>query len=140
MMNARMSEDGEGVRAARARTRRQWRMAALSLVGALGVSMVTILGKTGPGHIKPDFAIAAVIGMAVVLPLAIYFNDRGKDELCRLNALRANSFGLYACLLGGWCWVVLNAGGVAPQPNVFVLLFATGVATLARYAMLKLGR
>jgi len=135
-----MTEEGEGVRAARARTRRQWRTAALSFVGALGVSMLMILGKTGPGHIRPGFAIAAVIGMAVVLPLAIYFNDRGKDELCRLDALRAQSFGLYACLFGGWCWVVLNAGGVAPPPNVFVLILATGVATLARHAMLKLGR
>lgn len=137
MMNARMSEDGEGVRAARARIRRQWRTAALSLVGALGVSLLLIHGKTGPGHVRPGVAIAAVIAMAIVLPLAVYFNDRGKDELCRLNALRASRVGFYACLFGGWSWVVLFNGGIAPQPDVLILLLATSAVTLARYAMFK---
>ena len=53
-----------------------------------------ILGKAGPGHLQPGYAVAAVISMAIVLPLAIHFNDQAKDELDRLNALRANSFGL----------------------------------------------
>jgi len=138
MMTVPLTEDGEGVRAARARSQRHRRIAVLSLLGALAVGLVMILGKTGPGHLRPEYAVAAVIAMAVLLPLAIYFNDQGKDELDRLNALRANSFGLYACLLGGWGWLVLSDGGLVPQPSVLILVLATGVITLGRYAMLKM--
>lgn len=140
MMMVPMAEDGEGVRAARARGRRHRGIAALSVLGGLAVGLVMILGETGPGHLRPGYAVAAVIAMAIVLPLAIYFNDRAKDELDRLNALRANSFGLYACMFGGWAWLVLFSGGLVPQPNVLILVLATGVITLARYAMLKMGR
>jgi len=138
MMTVPMTEDGEGVRAARARTRRRCRIAVLSLLGALAVSLVMLLGKTGPGHLQPGYAVAAVIAMAVVLPLAIYFNNQAKDELARLNALRANSFGLYAFLLGGWSWLVLSNGGLVPQPNVLFLILATSMLTLGRYAMLRI--
>ena len=140
MMTVPMTEDGEGVRAARARIQRRCRIGALSLLGGLAVGLVMILGKTGPGHLQPGYAVAAVIAMAIVLPLAIYFNDQAKDELARLNALRANSFGLYACLLGGWSWLVLSDGGLVPQPSVLILVLATSVITLGRYAMLRMRR
>ena len=140
MMTVRMAEDGAGVRAARARSRRHWRITTLSMLGALAVGLVMILGKTGPGRLQPGYAVAAVIAMTIVLPLVIYFNDQAKDELDRLNALRANSFGLYACMLGGWSWLVLANGGLVPRPNVLILILATSVITLARYAMLKMRR
>lgn len=140
MMSARMIEDGEGVRAARARSRRHWRTALLSMLGAVGVAAIMILGKTGPGHTQPAYAITTVAAMAIVLPLAVYFNNRTKDELCRLNALRANSFGFYVCMFGGWAWLVLATGGLVPPPNMLVLILATSLLTMGRYLMLKIGR
>lgn len=140
MMSAGMTEDGLGVRAARARTRRHRWTAALAMLGAVGIASVMILGKTGPGQMQPGYAIAAVIAMAIILPLACRFANRTKDELDRLNALRANSFGLYAFMLGGWSWLVLSTGGLVPPPNVLILLLATAAITLARYWMLKTGR
>jgi len=140
MMNARMIEEGEGVRAARARLRSHWRTAALSLLGGVGVALIMLLGKSGPGHLQPVFAIATVAAMAIVLPLALHFNNRTKDELDRLNALRANSFGLYVCLFGGWSWLVLAYGGLVPPPNMLALVLATSLLTIGRYLMLKMGR
>ena len=78
--------------------------------------------------------------MAIVLPLAIYFNNRTKDELDRLNALKANSFGFYVAVLGGWSWLVLANGGLVPTPNMLALVLATSLLTMARYLMLKMGR
>jgi len=134
-----MTEEGEGVRAARERTRRHWRTAGIAMLGALGIDLILILGKTAPGQMRPGYAIGAVIAMIIVLPLAIRFNNRTKDELDRLNALKANSLGLYACLIGGFCWSVLFYGGLVPAPDVLILILATGVITLGRYVMLKMG-
>lgn len=139
MMNSRMIEEGEGVRAARARCRSHWRTAMLSILAAVGVALIMLLGKTGPGHLQPIYAIATVAAMAIVLPLAIYFNNRTKDELDRLNALKANSFGLFVCLFGGWTWLVLANGGLVPPPNMLALVLATSLLTMARYMMLKIG-
>lgn len=140
MMGARMTEDGEGVRAARVRTRRHWRVAGLAILGALGIDIILLLGKTAPGQLRPSYAIAAVVAMIVVLPLAIHFNSRTRDELDRLNALRANSLGLYSCLVGGFCWSVLFYGGLVPAPDILILILATAAITLGRYLMLKLAR
>lgn len=139
MMNAWMTEEGEGVRAARARSRRRWWIAGLAMFGAIGIDLIMILGKTAPGQMRPAYAIGAVIAMIVVLPLAIHFSNRSKDEVCRMNSLRANSLGLYAFLVGGISWSVLFYGGLVPAPNVLILILATGVITLGRYMMLKIG-
>lgn len=140
MMNPSSAKEGEGIRAARQRIRRHWRVTALSLVAAAAIGAIMVMGKTGPGKLQPSHAVVAVIAMAIVLPLAIHFNDRTKDELARLNALRANSFGLYACLFGAWSWTILFFGGLAPQPDLLFLLLATGAITLGRYAMLQTAR
>jgi integral membrane sensor domain MASE1 len=140
MMNARMTEEGEGVRAARARSRQRWRTTGLAILAALGIDVVLLLGKTAPGQMRPTYAIAAAVAMIIVLPLAVHFNNRTKDELDRLNSLRANSLGLFAFLVGGFCWSVLFYGGLVPAPNVIILMLATAVVTLGRYLMLKMGR
>ena len=140
MMNARMTEEGEGVRAARARSRRHWRTALLSILAAVGIDLVMFLGKTAPGQMRPAYAIVAAVAMIILLPLAIHFNNRTKDEVCRLNALRANSLGLYAFLISAICWSILSYGGLVPAPNVLILILATATVTMGRYLMLKMGR
>lgn len=140
MMNARMTEQGEGVRAARARSQQRWRTAGLAILAALGIDVVLLLGKTAAGQMRPAYAIAAAVAMIIVLPLAVHYNNRTKDELDRLNSLRANSLGLFAFLVGGFCWSVLFYGGLVPAPNVIILMLATAMVTLGRYLMLKMGR
>ena len=137
MTSAQTTNNGEGARAARARVRRHWWTIALASLAAIGVGLVLILGKTAPGQVEPGYAIAAVIAMAALLPLAVHYVRRNQDEVDRLNELRANSFGLQVCLFAGWCWLVLSTGGVVPSPNVLVLIVATMLVTLGRYWMLK---
>ena len=139
MMDVRMTEESEGARAARQRDLRHWRTTGLAMLGGVGVSLIMLMGKSASGRIQPTYAIATVIAMAILLPMVVHFNGRTKDELGRLNALKANSFGLYACMLGGWSWLVLYSGGLAPPPNMIFLIVATGLITLARYTMLKMG-
>ncbi len=140
MMNARMIEDGEGVRAARAQKRRFRWTAMLSLLGALGVGVIITLGTVAPGRMVPGWAIAAVIAMAVVLPAAIYYNNRATDELDRMNMFKANSFGLYFYFFVQWAWLVLAGGGIVPPSNPLILYLATAFATLGRYSLLKFAR
>jgi hypothetical protein len=135
-----MTEEGEGVRAARARSRRHWRTAGLAILAALGIDVILLLGKTGPGQVRPFYAVAATVAMIIALPVAVHFNNRTRDELDRLNSLRANSLGLFAFLVGGFCWSVLFYGGLVPAPNVLILMLATAAVTLGRYLMLKMGR
>ena len=137
MMNLTTTKDSDGERAARARRRRHWWTTGLALLGGIGVSLIFLLGKAGPGHVQPDYAIAAVIVMALVLPLAIHFNDRSTDELDRMNILKANSFGLYISLFAGWSWLVLWTGDLVPPPNLLILIAGTGLITLGRYWMLR---
>jgi len=125
------------VRAARKRTQRHWRITALSALGAVAIGAIMVAGKTGPGRLQPIHAIAAVVALAIVFPLAIHWSDRTKDELARQNALRANSFGLHASLLAACSWMILSFGGLAPRPDLVLLTLATGALTLARYAMLQ---
>ncbi len=140
MMNARMVENGEGVRAARAQKRRFWRTAGLSLLGAIGVGVIMTLGRVAPGRFEPGWAIAAVIAMAMLLPAAIYFNTRTTDELDLMDMLKANSFGLYVYFFAQWAWLVLAGGGLVPPSNPMILYLAVAAATLGRYFMLKFAR
>jgi drug/metabolite transporter (DMT)-like permease len=138
MMSAKLADDGEGERAARARARRNWYAFGLSVLGGLGVGVIFLLGKTGPGHTRPTYAAAAVLGMAIVLPLAIHFARRNQDEVDRLNELKANSLALYVCLFVGWSWCVLSTAALVLPPNLLVLIIATMLIMLGRYWMLKL--
>jgi len=136
-MGARMIEEGEGVRAARAAKRRFLRTAGLSLLGAVGIGVVMILGKTAPGHITPAAAVIAVVAMAILLPVAIYFNVRATDEHDQMIGLHANSFGLYVYFFVQWAWLVLWGGGLVPAPNGLAICLVTALATLGRYFQLK---
>lgn len=137
MMSPSTTREGDGVRAARKRMQRHWRMTALSVAGAVAIGAIMVAGKTGPGRLQPAHAIAAVIALALFFPLAIHWTDRTKDELARQNALRANSFGLHASLFAACSWMILFFGGLAPQPDLILLTLATAALTLARYAMLQ---
>jgi hypothetical protein len=140
MMDASMIENGDGTLAARVQKRRFWRTATLAALGAVGVGAIVVVGKTAPGKMTPATAIAAVTAMAILLPLTIRGYNRVRDELDSLDALKANSFGLYFFLLGQFAWMVLSSGGLVPPPNAMAMFLATGVATLARYAMFKFAR
>lgn len=140
MMNARMIEDGDGVRAARAQKRRFWWTAGLSLLGAVGVGAIMTLGTVAPGRMAPAWSIAAVIAMAMVLSAALYCNNRATDEFDRMIMVRANSFGLYFYLFVQWAWLVLSGGGLIPPSDPMVIYMATALVTLGRYAQLKYAR
>jgi hypothetical protein len=135
-----MVEDGEGVRAARAAKRRYWWMVAVSMLGAVGIGVIIMTGTTAPGKMAPGFAIAAVLAMLILAPLAIHFSNRASDEVDQMDMLKANSFGLYVYLLGEFSWMLLATSGLVPPPNAMVMFMATALATLARYGMLKLVR
>jgi hypothetical protein len=140
MMNARMIENGEGTLAARAQKRRFWWTAIPAMLGGVGVGAIVVVGKTAPGKMTPGTAIAAVAAMAILLPLTLRFVNRVSDELDYLDTLKAHSFGLYFFLFGQFAWMVLSSGGLVPPPNAMAMFLATGVATLARYAMFKFAR
>ncbi len=140
MMNARLIDEGEGVRAARAGKRRFLWISGLAILGAAGIGLIMAMGKTGPGQIQPGFAIAAALAMLLLAPAAIHFTTRATDELEHMDGLRANSFGLYSYLIGQFVWIVLAAGGLVPPPNAMIMFFIVAAATLGRYGMLKLAR
>jgi peptidoglycan/LPS O-acetylase OafA/YrhL len=135
-----MIENGEGVRAARAAKRRYWLMVAISMLGAAGIGLIITTGTTAPGKMTPGFAIAAVLAMLILTPLAIHFSNRATDEVDQMDMLKANSFGLYVYLLGAFSWMLLATGGLMPPPDAMIMFVATALATLARYGMLKLMR
>ncbi len=140
MTNARMTEESEGVRAARALRRRWWLTGALSLIGALGVGAILTAGTTAPGQTLPGFAIATVIAMAIVLPLSVHFTYRASDEVEWTIGLRANSLGLYFYLFVQFCWMVLTSGGLVPPTDPMVMFLATALFTLGCYTVLKFAR
>lgn len=140
MMNARMVEGSDGVRAAQAQKRRYWWTAGLSLLGGVGVGAIFLTSTVAPGRTSPEGAIATVIAMVLVVMLAIRFNNRATDEVSHLQTLKANSFGLYFFLLGQFCWMVLATGGLVPPPNAMVMFMATAIATLVGHAVLKVAR
>lgn len=140
MMNARMVDEGEGTRAARAAKRRYWWGAGLSVLGAAGIGLLMTAGTTAPGHMRPEIGIAAVIAMLLLTPIAIHYNNRMTDEVDRMDMLKANSFGLYVYLVGSFSWMVLASSGLAPPPHAMIMFMATALATLARYGMLKIAR
>jgi len=140
MMRAKMIEDSEGVRAARAQKRRYWWTAALSMLGAVGVGAILTMGTISPGRMSPGWAIASVIAMAVVVVLAVHFTNRVTDEVEHQHMLKANSFGLYFYFLGQFSWMILSTAGLVPPPDAWLMYVATGLATLARYGMLKIAR
>ncbi len=53
---------------------------------------------------------------------------------------KANSFGLYVYLIGGFSWQILATSGIVPPPDAMVLFVATALGTLGRYGLLKLLR
>jgi len=135
-----MIEDGAGVRAARARMHRWWRMTALAVLGTIVVAGIITGGTVAPGRMAPAFAVMAVIAFTLVVLMTAYYSDRLADEVDRMNQLRANSFGLYVLMLLLIGWHLLHTGGLLPPVDAMLVAVVAGVATLARYTMLKLAK
>jgi hypothetical protein len=136
-------EIGPGEAAARARSRRlTLYFLVLAAIGGV-VGFVTALlepraaNLLSGGSLPPAFAIIAAIVIVGAVTVGSFRYYRAIDEFERRDNLIAGSWGTNI-LLGGYpVWLLLWKGGLAPEPQHFIMFLAVMLTTGGVYLYRK---
>ncbi len=136
MMGSRAMAEGEGTRAERARRRRVWKSYAVFGIAAAAIDAMLMLvarpHASGLSPFPPAVAVTAAVLFIVLLNGGVWWQLRQGDELSYRNNLEAFTIGFLANTSAFFLWWFLWLGGLARQPDAFVIVVgATLVSVLA---------
>nr|WP_166176144.1 hypothetical protein [Altererythrobacter segetis] len=134
------NEIGEGARAHRQGQRRfligSWII--VILIAAIAVALRLMSHGKGPGSLPPAGALAAAAAFVIVIALGVWWSFRVVDEVERRYSLIACTVGFFAQITMLAAWTVLWLGGLAIAPSALAIFVASGLSSVAAYAVVRL--
>lgn len=131
---------GEGARAHRSSQRRfvigSWII--VLLIAVIAVILRLMSHGTGPGSLPPAGAAAAAAAFVIVIASGVWWSFRIVDEVERRYSLVACTFGFFTQITLLAAWTVLWLGGLVIAPSALAIFVASGLSSVAAYAVVRI--
>jgi hypothetical protein len=137
-------DDGEGVRAERARRRRKWKSYAAFGAAAVAIDVMLMVvarpQSSGQSPFPPFAAITAAVLFVLMLTGGVWWQLQQSDELSYRNNLEAFTIGFLANASAFFLWWFMWLGGLATEPNAFALVIGSTLVSVLALGYFKLTR